>query len=118
MTDERSPLRDSLVPGTIENARKIPFYQRLYAGIDLSAVLVTSDLERLPVIDKALFRAKCENEMRPDAPPPWITHTMGTTGSMTFRYRVRRSWTSSVTSRSGSWNVPGILPRLRRLSCG
>jgi hypothetical protein len=115
MSNERSRLRDSLIPGTIDNASKIPFYERLYASIDLSTVSVADDLIRLPVVDKALFRAEYENEPRPDAEATWITHTMATTGDMTFRYRgaaelqFLRDFQQHVTERTRDPSLPAPL---------
>lgn len=46
----------SLLPGTLSNAVRTPFYRALWSGVDLASIKETEDLVRLPEVDKDMLR--------------------------------------------------------------
>jgi phenylacetate-CoA ligase len=75
-----------------------PFYQRLYAGIDLDRVRTPADLRLLPVVDKETLRENIRDVMTQGPGGTIEEHTGGTTGkSLVVRHSVEDSMRRMAT---------------------
>ncbi len=86
MNNKRS-FRNLLIPATVENAVKIPFYRTLWPEGVAERVRTVDDLISVPVIDKPLYSRHYQDALPADQIPAIVSHSTGTTTGMTFRYR-------------------------------
>lgn len=82
----KNEFRNRLIKPTVRNALRLRFYQRFW-GKKAIKVKTTDDLPLLPIIDKALYQEQYENDLPDDETPSIVSHSTGTTGRMTFRFR-------------------------------
>jgi len=83
----KTEFRDRLIGPTIKNALNIPFYRDFWKGIPADKIKTTGDLALLPLIDKALYQERYESDLPPGKMPSIVSHSTGTTGRMSFRFR-------------------------------
>ncbi|MEU9103502.1 hypothetical protein AB0D54_03900 [Streptomyces xanthophaeus] len=91
-TEHASPgaktrIRDKLVPGTVEHACQIPYYQDLWAGLPVPELTTTAALDRLPLIGKFEPSGGAAAVRHPGRTPSVLMHSSGTTGHPFTRYR-------------------------------
>jgi hypothetical protein len=81
--------RDTLIPSTVHNARKLRFYEELWQHAEPERVRTVDDLSLLPVMDRVDYTERFHlfwtEEML--GRPFLVTHTSGTTGDPLYRYR-------------------------------
>jgi hypothetical protein len=82
-----SKLREALLPFTIRNAARLPFYDRFWKGVDLGSITSLAELQRLPVLSKEEYRSSFMLDRSALSECSFITHTTGTTGPVTWRHR-------------------------------
>lgn len=80
-------LRQALLPFTIRNAARLPFYARFWEGVDLDAVSSPGELRRLPTLSKEEYRRSLMFDPEAVRGADYITHSTGTTGEVTWRHR-------------------------------
>lgn len=80
-------LRTDLLPSTLGNAAKIPFYRDLWQGHSVDNIRCIEDLSQLPLVSKQLYRDSFMFDARSMAESEFITHTTGSTGKITWRHR-------------------------------
>ncbi|MFD8984218.1 hypothetical protein [Streptomyces sp. NPDC059564] len=84
----KTAFRNQLLPLTVANALKVPFYRHHWAGCRTEAVERSEDLALLPTIDKSVLLARPHRErLHPELAPEVFTHTTGTTGHPFIRAR-------------------------------
>jgi hypothetical protein len=81
-----SALATQLLPPTLANAVRIPFYREHWRGIDVAAVAAAGALEELPCVDRAAA-ARYSQTFECSNVPLRVTHTSGTTGAPLIRVR-------------------------------
>lgn len=84
--DAAQRLRRALLPFTLRNALRLPFYRDLWGkdaleGHDDAEVV----LSQLPLLSKEAYRAGLMNAV--DEAAAFVSHTSGTTGEILLRYR-------------------------------
>lgn len=82
-----SSLRDALLPFTIENATRLPFYREFWANAEAESVSKVRDLPRLPTLSKAQYRQSLMCDEDVVRLTEYISHSSGTTGELTWRHR-------------------------------
>jgi phenylacetate-coenzyme A ligase PaaK-like adenylate-forming protein len=89
----RDALRDALIGETVRHAGcESAFYRALYdeAGIDRGSISRVEDLERLPIVDKAMLRAAQQDALT-RAGTTVISHVQNTSGTTAERFFMYRS---------------------------
>lgn len=80
-------LREALLPFTLRNAARLPFYATLWDGIDAATISSIAELSRLPALSKETYRRRLMFDESAVQHTEYITHTTGTTGELTWRHR-------------------------------
>ena len=108
-----------LIRATIENARRIPFYEKLWSGVDVESIQHTRDLRRLPLLHKPkaveFLRTFDYRET-----PALLSHSSGTTtGEITVRCRSQRELQAMWDLFKGqeAWDDSQELPLILNIAC-
>lgn len=80
-------IRKALLPFTISNAAKLPFYSKFWSRVDTDSVQSLADLHLLPTLTKSEYRRSFMFEPASVSKADYVTHTTGTTGEVTWRHR-------------------------------
>jgi hypothetical protein len=110
---------DGLIPSTIDNARRLPFYEEFWEHTEPEQVRTVDDLQLLPLMDRADYLERSHlfwtEEML--GRHFLVSHTSGTTGELLTRYRsaeevdyIRRFFTAlQRRGRASSGDAPTIV---------
>src|SRR5580704_12682287 len=82
-----SKLRTALLPFTIRNAARLPFYANFWRGVDVDNISSPKELPLLPTLSKERYRESFMFDPTAIQDCSYITHTSGTTGAVTWRHR-------------------------------
>lgn len=89
-TSHKSEFRTMLLPSTLAWAQRFRFYRDLWPADAARRIQTPDDLRLLPLVDKEMYQQGLENEYARDDMPVVISHSTGTTGRPTFRFRGSR----------------------------
>ncbi len=85
--NDKTKFRNSIIEATLINASKIPFYSKLWKGVDLREIKSTENLHLLPVVSKKLYYNKYQNTAPLNKGTEIVSFSTGTDGKISFRYR-------------------------------
>src|ERR1700751_2533825 len=96
--DPATQFANDLLPATLSNARRLPFYQRHWQGHD-EYVATVAHLAQLPVLTKAMATELFGSFSYQEAPAV-LLHTSGTSGKITVRCRSSAEITALIAVKS------------------
>jgi phenylacetate-coenzyme A ligase PaaK-like adenylate-forming protein len=104
-------LANTLIPETIANARKIPFYIDFWRDVELDQIKSVVDLTMLPLLQKPELE-EFLSSFQHTCYPALVSHTSGTSGSITLRCRSTDEIRALQSIRSAQLNVEfeGVRP--------
>lgn len=80
-------LREALLPFTISNAVRLPFYAKFWDGVNVDEISSLRELRRLPTLSKEEYRRSLMFDPSAVLEADYISHSTGTTGEVTWRHR-------------------------------
>lgn len=108
----RTVFQEQLLPRTITEALRVPFYRRHWAGADVEAVRQIADLPQLPVVSREQLQ-NAQDFLRDGGCAAELIHSSGTTGAPFVRYRSQSELeaVAAVARRLATREAP-VAPRI------